>query len=77
MLCGKCIRLNKSQGRIQDLWKGVHVYKWVRVASLIFLISLKYPLRPNYSIFMGYLKTGGGGGAPEPPLDPMIVSKFS
>ena len=34
-------------------------------------------LRPNYFIFIGYLKTGGGEGGsnepPEPPLDPPLV----
>ena len=30
-------------------------------------------LRPNYFIFIGYLKTGGGGGTPEPPLDPPLI----
>ena len=36
-------------------------------------------MRPNYFIFIGYLKTGGGGGGregvranPEPPLDPPL-----
>ena len=33
-------------------------------------------MRPNYFIFIGYLKTGGRGGgsskAPEPPLDPPL-----
>ena len=41
-------------------------WKWNNLVSL----------RPNYFIFMGYLRTGGGSGGssepPEPPLDPPL-----
>ena len=59
------------------MYKGVGVF-----AFLILSIFFQYPmkmnlisLRPNYCIFIEYLKTGGGGGEvalsepPEPPLD--------
>ena len=32
--------------------------------------------RPNYFIFIGYLKTGEGGSS-EPPLDPTLLGNFS
>ena len=33
-------------------------------------------MRPNYFLFIGYLKTGGReGGPPEPPLDPPLSLK--
>ena len=49
-----------------------------RIQELVYLVSM----RPNYFMFMGYLKTGGGGGdrgvgssetpEPHPPLDPPL-----
>ena len=75
--------VHKSQRRIQ----GVHVYKGVCRVILTYFLS-KYPmkmklsdeneiiwshLRPNYFIFIGYLKTSGGEGglsdSLELPLD--------
>ena len=63
--------------------KGVHMYKgvWVRYADFIYFFPLNIlwkwnnlvSLRPNYFIFIGYLKTGGGGrggGSSEPPDPP-------
>ena len=43
---------------------GVHMYKGVgvRFAHLILLFS-NISLRPNYFNFIGYLKTGRGGGS--------------
>ena len=35
------------------------------------LIFLEYTMRPNYFIFIGYLKTGGREGLP--PLDPPLM----
>ena len=67
-LCSRFLRLPEKpalsgqQGRIQDFWKGVSdsisfflyiPWKWNTLVSL----------RPNYFIFIGYLKTGGGEGA--------------
>ena len=37
-------------------------------------------LRPNYFIFIGYLKTGAERGlseTPEPPLNPHVISCFT
>ena len=39
--------------------KGVHIYKEVGVRFADF-ISFFLKLRPNYFIFIGYLKTGRG-----------------
>ena len=63
-----------SQGRIQDFWK--EEWPWGGggggggLRCWFYLIFLKYTmklnnlvsLRPNYFIFIGYLKTGGGEG---------------
>ena len=57
-------------GRIQDFWKGGHMFKGVgiRFADFISLfrnITWKWnnlvSLRPNYFIFIGYLKRWGDG----------------
>ena len=67
--------------------KGVHMNKGlgVRFADFFYFILFKYPmkmnnlvsLRPNYFIFIGYLKMGVGEGvsiqAPEPRLNPRLV----
>ena len=41
------------------------------------LLNLSNILRPNYFIFIGYLKICGGEGGsskpPEPPLDPLLL----
>ena len=60
----------QQQGRIQDFWKGAQMCldKGVRFVDFI-SVFLKYTMkmnnlvsvRPNYFIFMGYLKTGGRG----------------
>ena len=51
--------------RIQDFWKGVDMYKGVGVLFANYIsFFLNIPrnnlvlLRPNYFIFIGYLKTG-------------------
>ena len=66
--------------------KGVHMYKGVgvRFADFIsFFLNIPWKwnnlvsLGPNYSIFIGYLKTwgreGGSNEPPEPILDPPLV----
>ena len=62
----------------------MYLYKGVAVSLFWFyLIFLKYPikwnnlvsLRPNYFIFIGYLKTGWGSR--EPPLDPPLDYKHN
>ena len=53
--------MQPHQWRIQNLEKGAHMYKRMGFALLILSHYLKYPMRPNYFIFIGYLKTGGGG----------------
>ena len=58
------------QGGIQEFWKkGSYNIKVWGVLSHFFL---NIPLRPNYFIFIGYLKTGRGkGGSSEPPEPPL------
>ena len=59
-----------NRGRSSISGKGAHMYKGVGDSLCKFYhIFLKYPmnmktfsLRPNYSILIGYSKTGGGGG---------------
>ena len=48
------------RGRIQDFWKGIIC---IKVGGFCFADFISFiPQRPNYFIFIGYLKTGGGGG---------------
>ena len=63
------IKMSGGGSRISG--KGVHIYKSVGVRFVDFIsffvnIPWKWnnlvSLRPNYFIFIGYLKTGGGGG---------------
>ena len=77
-------RPTQDRGGSRISGKGVWMYKCVGVQfadliSFCFNIPWKWnnlvSLRPNYFIFIGYLKMGGGGGgggAPEPPLDPPL-----
>ena len=67
------------QGRIQDFWKRVTIYKGVGVRSAdIISIFLNIPwkwnnlvsLRPNYFIFIWYLKTGVRMGLERTPWTP-------
>ena len=61
----------KRQGRFQDFWKGVHMYKGVCLGVALLVLSFflhiagkwnnLVSLRSNYIIFIGYLKTGWGG----------------
>ena len=64
--------------------KRVHMHKGVGFALLILSLFLNIPwkwnnlvsLRPNYFIFIGYLKTGAGSGVhatPWAPLDPPLM----
>ena len=65
-----CTYRTCAQGRIQHFWKrGSFEGVWVRFPGFIsFFLNIPWKwnnlvsLRPNYSIFIGYLKTGGGGG---------------
>ena len=78
-----------SSGGSRISRKGIHMYLFkglgVRVVDFIsFFLNIPckrnnlVSLRPNYFIFIGYLKRVGGGSrgrwgsseAPEPPLDP-------
>ena len=69
--------------RISGKW--VHMYKYAGVRFADFNISWKWnnlvSLRPNYFIFIGYLKTGRRGGRssepPETTLDPPLPSIYS
>ena len=59
------------QGRIHDFWKGCSYIYMGDSLRLFYHIFLKYPIkmkmRPNYFIFIGYLKTEAGRGSSEPP----------
>ena len=71
------------RGRSRISGKGVHEYKGVgvRFADFIsFFLNMPWKRdnlvsgRPNYFIFIGYLKTRGReGGSSEPPLDPPLL----
>ena len=69
------------QGRIQDFWKrGSCGVRFADFISFFLNISGKrnnlISLRPNYFIFIAYLKTGAGRGfkqTPWTPLDPPLV----
>ena len=74
--------VSRDGSRISGI--GVHMYKVVRVSFADFIsFFLNIPwkwnnlvlLRPNYFIFIGYLKARGKeGSSREPPLDPPLVS---
>ena len=55
---------NEYRGGSRIFGKGVLMYEnvEVRVADFKYPMKMKYlaSLKPNYFIFMGYLKTGGG-----------------
>ena len=83
-----CVKSSIFRGRSRISAKGVHMYKGVGVCladfiSFILNIPWKWntcnlvSLRPNYFIFIGYLKTGvrerGLSELPEPPLDPPLI----
>ena len=66
-------------------WKGFHIFKVVgiRFADFIsFFLNIPWKwnnlvsLRPNYFIFIGYLKTGDGEGVQANPLDPLWVRNW-
>ena len=68
---------NASQGRIQHFCKrGSYIKVWGFALLILSQFSYNFPwkwnnlvsLRSNYFIFIGYLKTGGGGGGRGNPL---------
>ena len=70
------------QGRVQDVWKGGSYIKrcggsfcWFYL--IFFSIPWKWnnlvSVRPNYFIYIEYLKNGGGGGVARSPLNPLWI----
>ena len=76
----------KSRGGSRISEKGVHMFKGVGVpfADFIsFILNIQWKwnnlvsLRPNYFIFIGYLKTRGGQGCSSQHLNPLWIRHWS